>query len=249
MLRQMRFAVFVAALFVAGTGQAQDWKHTLTPYLWGASMSGTTAIGPVSADVDVGFDTILENLKIGGMVSYRGENDRWALLLDAIYMDLEANKTSSSGPISIDATAGMQQTALEAAAGIRLAERTLLIAGLRYNDLNADIRTIRTGPGAGGNQSASTSESWVDPIIGIITEIPFNDRWSLDLRGDIGGFGVGSDLAWQAVAAVRWRLKETLHLVGSYRYIDMDYEDGSGAEYFQYDMAMSGPGFGVAFIF
>jgi opacity protein-like surface antigen len=239
-------------LFVPGFAapvQAQNWKHTLTPYLWGASMSGTTAVGPVSADVDVSFGTILENLKIGGMVSYRGENDRWAVLLDAIYMDLEADKSSTAGPVHIDTTVAIQQTALEADVGYRLTERTLAFVGLRYNDIQADLDLVRTGPGAGGNRSADTGESWVDPVIGVIAEIPFNDSWSMGLRGDVGGFGIGSDMAWQAMVTVRWQLKETMHLIGGYRYIDMDYENGSDASLFEYDMALSGPSIGVAFIF
>jgi len=31
-----------------------------------------------------------------------------------------------------------------------------------------------------------------------------SDAWSTSLRGDIGGFGVGSDLSAQAVAIVDW---------------------------------------------
>ncbi len=241
-------SVFLA-LGVASSIQAADWKHTLTPYLWGAAMSGQMAIGPVAGDVNLSFGDILNNLKMGGMLSYRGENDRWAIMGDAIYMNLGARKTSTAGPIQLDTTVGMQQTALEGDVGYRMTERTLAFAGLRYNDLSGDLKLVRSGPGAGASQSAGMSQSWVDPVVGVLTEIPLGEHWSLGLRGDIGGFGVGSTFAWQAMATVRWQAKDNIHVVGGYRYINMDYENGSGASLFKYDMAMSGPGVGVAFTF
>jgi opacity protein-like surface antigen len=239
----------VLALGATSGVQAADWTHTLTPYIWGAAMSGQAALGPVAADVDLSFSDILNNLKMGGMLSYRGENDRWAILGDAIYMNLGARKTTNTGPIQLDTTVGMQQTALEGDAGYRLTERTLLFAGLRYNDISADLSLVRSGPGAGASRAAGASQSWVDPVIGAITEIPLGERWSLGLRGDIGGFGVGSTFAWQAMATVRWQASDNIRVIGGYRYFDMDYEHGSGASLFKYGMAMSGPGLGVAFTF
>lgn len=245
------FPAILVALGAAAGARAEEWKHTLTPYMWAAAMDGTTALGtaagPLEADVDIGFSDIWDNLEFGGMLSYLGERGPWAIMADAIYMDLETDKSGTVGPIQIDATAEVQQTALEVDVGYRVTERVLAFAGLRYNDLDSDLTVISTGPG--GTRIAGMSESWVDPVIGAIAEIPLGERWSLGLRGDIGGFGVGSDFAWQALATVRWRATPTIHVIGGYRYIDMDYEDGSGTSLFKYDMAMSGPGLGVAFTF
>ncbi len=118
----------------------------------------------------------------------------------------------------------------------RFTERTLVFAGFRYNAIDADVVIVRSGPGAGLSQSAGTGEFWVDPVIGAITEIPLNDTWSIALRRDFGGSSVGSDFARRAADSVRWQ-------------IDMDDENGSGASRFKYDMAMSGPGFGLSFTF
>ena len=105
-------------LGAAATAQAQEWTHSLTPYLWGSGMSGKAAIGtpagPLEADVDVGFDDILSNLKIGGMLSYRADSDRWVVMADAIYMDLQADKTVGGPLVTVDASAEVQQIALEA---------------------------------------------------------------------------------------------------------------------------------------
>lgn len=237
----------------ASAAHADDWQHTLTPYLWGSGMSGRTAIGtalgPVEADVDVGFSDILSNLKIGGMVSYRGDRGRWAVMADAIYMDLEADKSTTTNLVRLTATAEVKQTALEADIGYKVTDQVLLFAGLRYNEIDADLSLVRSGPGAGANRAAGTNESWTDPLVGVVAQLPLNERWSLGLRGDVAGFGVGSDLTWQAMVTVDWKASDSLHVVGGYRYLDADYEDGSGASLFRYDVVTSGPGIGVSFKF
>jgi hypothetical protein len=203
----------------------------------------------VAADIDASFGDIVDNLEFGAMLAYRGEGDRWAVMFDAIYMDLGADDSRTAGPIRIDAEVGMQQTALEADFGRRVTELTTAFVGLRYIDISADVEVARTGPLTNELRSAGGSESWLDPVIGFTTRIPLSDIWSLDLRGDIGGFGVGSDFSWQAIATVRWQASTSIHVIGGYRYIDIDFEDGSGSSLFQYDMALSGPGLGVAFSF
>ena len=251
------FSVLVTAVAVAiaaPSGAAADWSHTVTPYLWGSGMSGKTAVGttagPLEADVDVGFDDILSNLEFGTMASYRGDrSDGWVVMADAIYMSLEADKQSTAGPVRIDTTVGVKQTALELDLGYRLNDQVTVFAGLRYNDVDADLDVVRTGPGAGASRAASKGDSWIDPVVGVKARYPINDTWSLGVRGDVGGFGIGSDLTWQMMATVNWKVRDNLEVVAGYRYLDADYEDGSGTDLFKYDMVTSGPGVGVSFKF
>ncbi len=49
-----------------------------------------------------------------------------------------------------------------------------------------------------------------------------NDRLSLTGYGDIGGFGVGSDFTWQAIAALDWRVSEKSSASVGYRWIQID---------------------------
>lgn len=238
------------ALAAAAGAEAGDWKHTLVPYVWASGMDGKTAIGPVEADVDINFGDILDNLDWGGMLSYRGErSDGLVIMGDVVYMDLEADKTKSEGPISIYGKAEVKQLALEGDIGWRVAPQLIAYGGFRYNDLDSDLTVVRTGPGPGETRTPGLQESWVDPIVGAIGEFQISDNWSAALRGDMGGFGWGSDFAWQAMGTVRWQATPSLHVVGGYRYIHMDYDNGSGLNYFRYDMAISGPVLGVAFTF
>jgi hypothetical protein len=67
--------------------------------------------------------------------------------------------------------------------------------------------------------------------VGIVGEFgfPFTDRWAVNLKGDVGGFGVGSEFAWQVTVALRWRMNDRWDFSAGYRYMDMDYEDEGGS--------------------
>jgi hypothetical protein len=231
------------ALFASSTAQAGEWKHEFAPYVWGAAMEGQSGIGPVTVDVDVSFSDIVDNLETGFQGVYRGTKDRVSVTVDLVYMGLGATGNGPEGYVRGDVD--MDQVALEVAGGYEVLERLVVFGALRYNDISMEIDT--SGPL--GTRSASLDEDWIDPVIGAHYTIPFADKWSFTLRGDIGGFGVGSDFAWQAIGSVRWQANDRLGVVGAYRYFEMDYENGSGADYFKYDMATSGPGVGVVFTF
>lgn len=229
---------------VPASAGAEGWQHEFAPYVFFAGMDGKTAIGNVSADVDVSFGDIWDNLKFGAMGAYLGRKDRFFVQLDGIYMDLSADKTGPNGLVFGDVE--MTQTMIEADAGFALTERIDLFAGLRYNKLDGDVSI--TGP-LNDKHSASEKEDWYDPVLGARYMHPFNEKWSAALRGDIGGFNFGSDFAWQVVASVRWQAAERVGVIAAYRYLDVDYETGFGASYFKYDMAVSGPALGVVFTF
>ena len=245
--------VALAGLLALPPTQAAEWQHAVTPYLWASGMSGKAAVGtpagPLEADVDVGFSDILRNLKLGGMVSYRGERGPWVVMTDAIYMKLGADRQVGGNLLAVDGRVEVEQIALEADVGYRLSDAVVAFVGLRYNDIDADLRVVRSGPGAGNTRAAGETASWVDPVVGVTAKFPLAERWSLGLRGDVGGFGVGADLAVQAMVSVHWQASDRVEVVGGWRYLDVDYEDGRDASLFRYDVATSGPGIGVTFRF
>lgn len=234
----------IGALLAATTAHADGWKHEFAPYMWGSAMDGSAGIGAVEAEVSVGFDEILDNLEMAFLGAYRATKGPLSLTLDVVYMGLGQSAKGSGGLVTADID--MDQTAIEGTAGWALTEQLVAFGGLRYVDLSVEVQARSP---LGDLLSAEGDESWVDPIIGAHYTVPFSEAWSLTLRGDIGGFGVGSDFAWQGVATVRWQASPRVGVLAAYRYFDMDYEDGSGAGRFKYDMSISGPALGVVFTF
>jgi hypothetical protein len=72
-----------------------------------------------------------------------------------------------------------------------------------------------------------------------------NDRWFLQAGGDIGGFGVNSDLIWQANTAIGYRFSENISALVGYRGLGVDYSDGG----FLVDTVAHGPAIGMTFRF
>jgi len=237
------FAAFTLTL-AATPATAAEWKHELAPYVWGSAMEGTVGIGTVTAESEMSFSDILDDLEFGFMGMYRASRDRYSITVDAIYMGLGVTEKGPGGALKADID--VDQIGLETDFGYALNERFTLFGGLRYVSLDADLRV--TGP-LGNELTASEGQDWVDPVVGAIYSWPFADEWTLNLRGDIGGFGVGSDFAWQGMATLRWQFSPRTALGMAYRYLDMDYEDGKGSNRFKYDMATSGPAMGVIFTF
>jgi opacity protein-like surface antigen len=87
------------------------------------------------------------------------------------------------------------------------------------------------------------SFDWVDGVIGARFLAPLSGRVPIAGRGDIAGFG--SDLTWQAHADLRIRLSDHWTVGGGYRYIDTDYDKGSGTDRKLWSMVSKGPYLGV----
>jgi hypothetical protein len=217
------------------------WQHTFATYLMAAGMDGKVGIGPLSADAHLDFSDLVDQLKLGMMVAYAAQSDSWTLGVDAIYMNLEASKIANAG-VSFDSEATQRLLSVDGA--YRLGPRFEVLAGLRYNALDADV-TVAGLPG--GSRAAGRSESWIDPYVGGRYTLPFADRWTFTLRADVGGFGVGSDSAWQFVSRFNWSTTPKLDVLFGYRIIDVDYDDGEGADRFLYDVRSSGPVIGAAY--
>ena len=93
--------------------------------------------------------------------------------------------------------------------------------------------------------SRSGDQWWVDPIIGLRTQINFTRWLFLALQGDVGGFGAGSQIAWFASGSIGFNLTRNIFLETGYRYFYMDYVKNG----LVYDAAQSGlfTGVGVKF--
>jgi hypothetical protein len=115
-----------------------------------------------------------------------------------------------------------------------------LTAGLTIADL-----TISGGRAV----AASGDVTWFDPLLGLRLRHRFSPGTELVLRGDVGGFGAGSDFSWQAMGYLNWDFARTQNAVWSgmlgYRALYVDFEKGAGGTHYEYDMLTHGPIVGV----
>ncbi|MDX2429596.1 MAG: hypothetical protein QNK35_01605, partial [Bacteroides sp.] len=60
-------------------------------------------------------------------------------------------------------------------------------------------------------------------------------------RGDVGGFGLGSDLTWQLQAYAGYRFTKVFQLTAGYRVLSTDYNNGGDSDKFFFNMKEFGP--------
>lgn len=244
-------AIAAAAIGLAISTQpvaAADWQHTAAVYLIGASIDGTAGVGPVVGDVDVSFSDILDNLEFGAMAAYRGEKGPWAVVADVIYMDLEVDK-SGIGPLGqTRATVGLDQLIVELDGSYAITGRLDGYIGLRYWDVDSTVSVQGGGP-LGEDISGALGEDWVDLLYGLRYELPFGRNWVFVWRADVAPMGTGADMSWHSTAYFDWRLGEHANVLIGYRHLDVDYDDGEGADRFLMDVGQGGPTVGFAWSF
>ncbi len=233
--------VTLAAPQAAAQSGSNGWEFSIAPYLVAAGMDGSITVKGIEADVDVPFSDIIDNLDFAAMVHFDMRNEHWVLMSDLFYVDLEGSNDVALGT----ATVAVQQTLFEVAGGYRVSPVFTLLAGARWVDLENQIRYT----GQILDEEVSAGKSWIDPFVGVHFMAPLAERWWFGARGDVGGFGVGSDLAWQAYADIGFNASKLVTIFLGYHAIDMDYEDGSGRDLFRYDMLIAGPQLGAAFRF
>ncbi len=219
------------------------WSNQGLLYILGPSLTGTAGAGDLEAEVDLGISDVFDSIDKGFLGMYRGEGERWGVLLDTVYMDLKMDAEGPRGMLSGELE--LEQTMAIASVTWRLNDSVQFMGGALYNDISTDIAL--TGPQT--TRLASIGEDWVDPIVGVLFETPVGSRWEFSGSAQVGGFGVGSDLVLVFSGAMHYRFNQWASLSLGYRYLDFDYDDGDGDDRFKFDMKQHGPLIGIRFDF
>ena len=241
-------SITAVAVFVVMTGMVRplvyaeesdpndNWNFKLAPmYLWAVSIDGDQTVKGIDVDLDVSFDEILD--KLNGALTFHFEGlykQRWGFFSDLNYIRLDMD----DGPVDIDFT----QTLFEIAGFYRITRGSHAIdglGGLRYSAM--DVELDLPNP----LDNVDQRKDWVDPYIGVRWRWKFAEKWATRLKGDFGGFKVGSDRTWNLVGMVDFKPWEHAGLFGGYRALYQDYSTGSGNHRFSFDATMHGPILGL----
>ena len=248
----------LSLLAVVSTGMycstisADEWTFHLEPYLMVTSIEGSASIGRVTgADVDIDFDTILDNLESAAMVHFEGHHvSGWGVVFDYGYMDLAGQKRNDNNSY---ANANIRQGVLELQALFRnkLANGYLdYFAGIRWwdNNLGIDIN-FSALPGDGFENDVKSD--WVDPVVGVRWFQNINNDWVFQAQADVGGIGIGSKFTSSLAAGAQYQISDLMTLDIKYKATWVDYNEGNKGQkgYFQYDTVTYGPVLGLSFNF
>ncbi len=224
----------------------KKWSFTAAPYFLAPSMNGDVAIKGLPIATSVNPGDIFDNLDFGFMFFFEASTDKWAVNLDLLYMDL--SKKGVTPLTSRNAEIGMKQLAITVNGLYRLNPWLEVGLGGRINSLDASVN-IAAGDYILPGRDFSMNQTWFDPLIAARAMTQLNNKWRFGMFANIGGFGIGSDFAWEINPSVGYQFSKLFEIEIDYRWLGMDYETGTGTDYFKYDMVISGPELGLLFHF
>jgi hypothetical protein len=227
----------------------KPWEVRFAAYGWVPGLDGTIGRGAASSDLDVNYCDVLENLDaLECMIpfDFEARYEHIGVFTDLFYIKLEDQVTRDLVTANLEG----QQTILEVGLFFRLGTWALssegpssltadVLGGARYNRLegNIGLQTPEHAFDIGGVRD------WWDPFVGPRLIWQATEQFSLRARGDVGGFGIEncSHLVWQIIASVECDITKNILIELGYRLLDTDFETGSGADHFTYDVLMQGP--------
>jgi len=243
----------VAAQTSTKKSSSDDLQCTLAPYAWLTGLSGTIGVRGAQVHVDSSFADLSKYLNIAGMVHaeilYR---DTFGLLGEVNYAQL--GDQASGKRVSLDGQMGLFIS--DVAGFWRVGTANLgkdggcptsldLMGGVRIWSLGMNIKSETLL----NNRSVFKQKSWVDPVVGTRAQFHLTDKWGIELRGGIGGFGISSAITWDAMALLGYTFGDHGTVFLGYRAVGVNHSEGSGKDYFKFDAVLSGPIVGAAFTF
>jgi hypothetical protein len=224
--------------------KSDQWKSFLSIYGWIPAFTGDAKFKGLDFEVDTTYGDTLDNLKFFAMGHYEGFKGRWGIMVDALYGQLEKDKDYTGGALPGARQFKLTQSLVEVAIPYRLTWNPVVadvFIGGRYNYIYGEIG-IPSVP-----VKRDDTLAFVDPIVGGRVFFPLAKGWTLGLRGDLGGFGIGnaSDLAANGNVFINWQINELLSLQGGYRALYMKYNEGEN----EWNATQHGPWLGIGFTF
>jgi opacity protein-like surface antigen len=203
------------------------WSFNIVPYLWVAGYEGTvgpTGVASVPQVHSTSADPYATHISAGAMLMARVRYRDVGLMLDGAWVRLTTEATSDSSLYS-----GTEMKTDFAYGTIALSYR-LPTVGTLQSDVFAGARTWHIGnqldfqSGSAPAFTSSSSRNWTDPILGAQLRYDLTRHWFGTMLGDIGGFGVGSEISWSVFGGVGYQFTDWLSATVGYRYMHVDYD-------------------------
>jgi hypothetical protein len=219
---------------------AGGWHYELDLFAWGSGLSGDVGPAIKEYQLHASFSDVTKYLDFAAMGHFEARKEKWGILADSFYVNLGHSVDNHLGnPVKLN----LEEMILGIAGSYQVFEspsaRFDFTFGARYNE-------VKTGITPYFLPARNQRISWTDPVIGFKGGVKMSKAWTFGYRGDIGGFGAGSELTWLGV--VRFDAQVSKHTSLGFGYVGygVDYKKGSGHKEFVYDMTTTGPFLGIA---
>ena len=205
---------------------SSSWWLRAAPYAWLTTVDGDMTLGGIEAPVDVSFADTLDSLDMTAMGVVEAGYDRWGLGVDVIYAKFSDDsrlRTRLFDSVRLEQKQ-WQLTPRLSYRVIQTADYSMdVMAGARWTSLDLDF-TLRGARGA--ERTLGGGRDWWDPVVGVRGRALLGDALFLDYSALVGGFGLSSDLLWDAFLGFGYRITPNFAPIVGYRGLGVDYTDG-----------------------
>ena len=200
------------------------WRVGTAVYGWTTRLDGDMTINGTTVPVDVPFNKLLENLKFTFMGLVEVGKGKWSFMSDIFYAKLEPSTSNQLGTFDSQIEQFIGNFAVFYNVIESPTTRLDTYAGARVNWMQTDVDIHFKNNTA---LSKSSEKTWVDPIIGVRYHQELTHKFFIRALADIGGFGVSSDITWQAMASLGYHVSDKGSVGLGYRALGTDYTSGS----------------------
>jgi hypothetical protein len=222
-----------------------QWHLSVSPYLWFPGVHGTIGALGRNASFKASPSDLLSHFRFGIMGAVEARRNRVLVNMDMMWIRLADDKALPF-PRLLATTANLKATEflLTPKIGFRLINEEKIkvdfLTGFRYWHFGENLQFSPSRLGL----NFSKSQNWVDPLVGGRITAALAPKVGFTMGGDVGGWGTGSQLEYQAFGLLGYKVKPAMTLQAGYRYLYVDYEKGGPAGAFV-KVATSGVVFGA----
>jgi len=214
------------------------WSFGFGLYGWATRLDATVAaFGAPPANVNATFSDILEDLDFAAMAVGEARYDRFGVFADLVYASITAEGSLVDGLLDArledDLVIGTLMGQYRAAEQGRTSLDLMAGARIWHVGLDLDLST----PLSPATLSVDEDQTWVDPMVGAKGRLQGDSPFYLTGWAMIGGFGVSSEVAWDALGAVGYEVTDWISLIAGYRALGVDFQDDD----FMFDASLHGP--------
>jgi len=218
------------------------WHFGTMPMFWAAGLDGDVSIKGNTANVDASFSDILEHTEQSFATYLELRKGKFGVFASPLYLKLTGDQNGSVTEAEITSQLWIAEFGgyyrISDVFEVEPVKLDLLLAG-RYWDLHNDLKI--TTPGS--TFKGSSTQTLLDPVVGIRVQNYLDKRLQIMLRGDAGGFGISNDtsnISWQAMGLLGYDLTKRFSVWAGYRALSIDTEEGGDSNKNGVNVIMSG---------